>query len=67
MLVGLWGILRAGGAYVPLDPAYPAERLAFMASDSGMPVLVTQGRLRGRLQVPLEVAVDVPALWTAAA
>ena len=61
MLVGLWGILRAGGAYVPLDPAYPAERLAFMASDSGMPVLVTQGRLRGRLQVALEVAVDEEA------
>ncbi len=61
MLVGLWGILRAGGAYVPLDPAYPAERLAFMAADSGMPVLVTQGRLRGRLQVPLELAVDEDA------
>ena len=28
------GILKAGGAFVPLDANYPAERLAFMASDT---------------------------------
>ena len=42
MVVGLLGILKAGGAYVPLDPAYPRERLALMAEDSGLRVLVTQ-------------------------
>jgi amino acid adenylation domain-containing protein len=42
MLVGLLGILKAGAAYVPLDPAFPAERLAFMESDSGMVALVAQ-------------------------
>ncbi len=57
MLVGLLGILEAGGAYVPLDPAYPAERLAFMAADSGMPLLVTQRRLSGRLAVR-ELLID---------
>ena len=45
VLVGLLGVLKAGGAYVLLDPAYPAERLAFMADDSGVRVLLTQRSL----------------------
>jgi len=49
MLVGLLGILQAGGAYVPLDPAYPDERLAYMARDSGAAIVLTQGSLQQRL------------------
>jgi len=45
MMVGLLGILKSGGAYLPLDPGYPAERLAFMLSDSRAQVLVTQAGL----------------------
>ncbi|MEU7157964.1 amino acid adenylation domain-containing protein [Streptomyces chrestomyceticus] len=42
MATGVLGILKAGGAYVPLDPEYPADRLALMAEDSGLPVVLTQ-------------------------
>ncbi|MFP5285805.1 MAG: amino acid adenylation domain-containing protein, partial [Thermoanaerobaculia bacterium] len=49
MVVGLLGILHAGGAYVPIDPAYPAERLAGMIEDAGVPVLLTQSHLLDHL------------------
>ncbi|WP_454694305.1 amino acid adenylation domain-containing protein [Achromobacter aegrifaciens] len=50
MVVGLLAVLKAGGAYVPLDPEYPAYRLAAMAHDSGIGLLLTQSRLLA--QVP---------------
>src|SRR5262245_37932985 len=50
MLIGLLGILKAGGAYLPIDPSYPHERLTFMLTDTGAPVLVTRSGLRERLE-----------------
>ncbi|MEE8584779.1 MAG: amino acid adenylation domain-containing protein, partial [Acidobacteriota bacterium] len=49
MVIGLAAVLKSGGTYLPLDPSYPRERLAFMAQDSGLPVLLTQRRLAGLL------------------
>jgi amino acid adenylation domain-containing protein len=63
LVVGILAILKAGGAYVPLDPAYPADRLAYMAEDSGIRVLLAQSALREHVQadgVEVVLLEDVP-------
>lgn len=40
MISGLIGIMQAGAAYVPLDAEYPADRLAFIAVDAGIDILL---------------------------
>lgn len=41
MLAALLGVLKAGAGYVPLDPEFPHDRLAYMAADAGLAVLLT--------------------------
>jgi amino acid adenylation domain-containing protein/FkbM family methyltransferase len=53
MMVGVLGVLKAGGAYLPLDPAVPPARLAFMLSDAGAPVVLSQRSLEGILPAGL--------------
>ncbi|MEC3978306.1 non-ribosomal peptide synthetase [Amycolatopsis sp. H20-H5] len=43
LVVALLAVWRTGAAYVPLDPGYPAGRLAYMAEDSGISVLLATG------------------------
>ena len=49
MVLAVFAVLKAGGAYVPLDPSFPPERLAFMAEDAEVPILITQKDLADRL------------------
>ena len=49
LVEALLAVLLAGGAYVPLDPSYPAERLAFMAGDAKLAVVLTQQHLAASL------------------
>jgi non-ribosomal peptide synthetase-like protein len=43
--VALLAILKAGSAFVPLDPSYPTGRLAFMAADAGVALVLTTSDL----------------------
>jgi len=45
LVVAVLAVFKAGAAYVPLDPGYPEDRLAFMAADSELSVLVTRSGL----------------------
>ncbi|MFB9803912.1 amino acid adenylation domain-containing protein, partial [Streptomonospora salina] len=49
LVVCMLAVMRVGAAYLPLDPAYPAERLAFVAADSGADLVLTEGRHLGML------------------
>ena len=49
MVVGLLAILKAGGAYLPLDPAFPAQRIEFLLSDAGAPLILTETAIQDTL------------------
>ncbi|MBO0869840.1 MAG: amino acid adenylation domain-containing protein, partial [Micromonosporaceae bacterium] len=65
MVAGLLGVLKAGGGYLPLDPDYPADRLAFMLTDAGAPVVLAQSHLRDRLPATgaTVLVLDEDATW----
>ncbi|HEY0167606.1 MAG TPA: non-ribosomal peptide synthetase [Jatrophihabitans sp.] len=41
LVVALLAVWRSGAAYVPLDPSYPADRLDYLATDSGLKALLS--------------------------
>lgn len=49
LVAGALGIQLAGAAYVPMDPAYPADRLALYAEDSGCPVILAEAAVADAL------------------
>ncbi|MDN3359018.1 non-ribosomal peptide synthase/polyketide synthase [Actinomadura sp. DC4] len=51
MVTAIVGVWKAGAAYVPIDPGQPAERVAFVQSDSGAVLTLTSE----------EVMEDLPA------
>lgn len=59
MLAALLGILKTGASYVPLDPGFPADRLAFMASDAGLALTIADADLAA---LSRERAVAGPAV-----
>ncbi len=57
--VATLAIMKAGGAYVPLDPEYPSERLAFMIDDANVTAIVTQERVRHRVEAGERTVVSI--------
>src|SRR5262249_12972336 len=62
-LVALLGVLKAGAAYVPLDPAYPKDRIAFIADDAELGLLLTQENLVEQLPTHSAQVVRMDADW----
>ena len=54
MFVAVLAVLKTGGAYVPLDPGHPVDRLAYVADDAGITLLLTEESVRAT--TPLMVA-----------
>ncbi|MCX5581991.1 non-ribosomal peptide synthetase [Streptomyces erythrochromogenes] len=51
-------VLKAGGAYLPMDAAYPAERLRYMAQDSGARLVLADMPTGGELpELPAPVVL----------
>lgn len=63
MLLAIYGVIKAGAPYVPLDPDLPQERLAFMITDTGIPLVLTQAQLASRLPSCGAHAVSVDESW----
>jgi amino acid adenylation domain-containing protein len=76
-VVGIYSVMKCGAAYVPLDPRAPILRLAYIASDCNLRVLISSSTKRAGLGellangAPIEVVItpddagprgDVPGL-----
>ncbi|MGW1726786.1 amino acid adenylation domain-containing protein [Streptomyces sp. NPDC002306] len=63
----LLGVLRAGAAYLPLDPEHPPGRLAGLAADAGVRVVVSGGTaLAAARALPGAHVIDVDEAVTRA-
>jgi amino acid adenylation domain-containing protein/FkbH-like protein len=64
MVAAILGTLQAGGAYVPLDPAYPKARVAFIARDARLHVVLTSRKLLGSIPETTAVILCVEDIET---
>lgn len=42
LIASILAVLKTGAAYVPLDPKYPADRIAFVARDASLSLILTK-------------------------
>ena len=56
--VGMLAVLKAHAAFVPLDASFPADRVAYIASDARVRLILTRSHLAARLG-PLASQVEL--------
>lgn len=61
IITAIFGSLKAGKIYVPLDPSFPIARLAYMASNSRAPIVLTD---REHLSMAAQLAQNELAIIT---
>ncbi|MFJ1460351.1 amino acid adenylation domain-containing protein [Nocardia sp. N2S4-5] len=61
-VTAMWAVAKTGAAFVPIDPTYPADRIDYMVSDSGVVTGVTTRAARAALPDRLDwLVLDDPA------
>ncbi|MFE2961051.1 non-ribosomal peptide synthetase [Nocardia tengchongensis] len=61
-VLAVWAIAKAGAAFVPVDPKYPADRIAYMLTDSRAALGLTVAAARAALPESGEwLVLDDPA------
>jgi amino acid adenylation domain-containing protein len=64
MLIAILAVLKAGGAYVPLDPSHPVQRRANILAESGVHLLITQGKFMAEMSAPDRMeSISLDAAW----
>ncbi len=63
LVVSLLAVMRTGAAYVPMDPTYPAERIAYILSDTNLPLVLTQSSLRRNIPDCRPTIIALDEIW----
>jgi amino acid adenylation domain-containing protein len=65
MIISLLGVLKSGAGYVPLDVGQPERRLAFVANETQLEVVLSEGSLDERLGAFGKQVVQLDSQWEA--
>ncbi len=62
MIIAVLAIIKAGAGYLPLETAYPEKRLEYLIKDASAEVILTQKRLRDKIELISSDTVNVVCL-----